>query len=784
VKRRAKNANSTENRPTPPSAPNGFKQTISRGRLWALRLITLLVIPLLCLVVLELVLRVAGYGYNTSFFKPLRISQITIGSTNSAAFTRASVGTEYLVENDKFGLRFFPPNLARSPAPVVMPAHKAPGTYRIFVLGESAALGDPRPAFGAGRYLQALLRRRFPDTRFEVVCVAMTAINSHAILPIARECARYEPDCWIVYMGNNEMVGPFGAATVFGAQAPPRSLVKISLAAQKLRIGQLLMACARRIRGHSPAGSWAGMEMFARTRLAPEDPRRETVQNNFGANLRDILNVTLGTGVPVLLNTVAVNLRDCPPFASLPFTNLASGQTASFNLLYPHAKSELAASNFQSAASLFQDSARVQTNLAELHFLWAQSLADSNAISAAEHFRLACDNDALPFRATSPLNKIIHQAAAARTNAPLFFVDAAGLFASNAPAPVQLPGDEAFYEHVHFNFTGNYSLGRAWAEEVARRLPVQRTTHQRESWASQAQCDEQLGLTDWNRASVLEDMELRLEQPPFTTQLNSTQRIASIRGQIADLRRNMDTNAIASARQTYLQALNAEPADYFLHENFAEFLEAIGRLRDATAEWEQVRSLIPHHHLGHFQTGRLLALQGKYPEAKTNLLAALNLRPDLGDGWLELGKADAAMDQPAAALEEFQKAARLLPNDARIYYHMGKTLSKLDRRNEALAQLRQAVRLRPDSWQARYGLGEELAFAGRNQEALEQFQEVLRRNPRHIAAHLNMGVAFFKLGKLEEAKAQFEQTLRLEPQNRAAQGYLEQLEKASVPSKP
>jgi tetratricopeptide (TPR) repeat protein len=784
VKRRAKNANANENRPSPPSIPG--EKTIPRGRLWALRLITVLVVPLLCLAVLELALRVAGYGYNTSFFKPLRISQTTLGSTNStnSPYTRTSLETEYLVENDKFGLRFFPPNLARSPAPVVMPAHKAPGTYRIFVLGESAALGDPRPAYAAGRYLQALLRQRFPDARFEVVCVAMTAINSHAILPIARECARYEPDCWIIYMGNNEMVGPFGAATVFGAQAPPRSLVKISLALQKLRLGQLLMACARRIRGHSAAGGWAGMEMFARTRLAPEDPRRDTVHNNFEANLRDILDVTLGTGAPVLLNTVAVNLRDCPPFASLPVTNITSAQAASFSLLYPHAKSELASSNFQSAASLFQDSARIQTNLAELHFLWADSLTNFNSTDAAEHFRLACDNDALPFRATSVLNEIIQKAAAARTNTRLEFVDAAGLFASNAPPPVHQPGDEVFYEHVHFNFTGNYLLGRAWAEEVARRLPAPLGAHQRDSWASQAECDKQLGLTDWNRTAVLEEMELRLEQLPFSAQLNSTQRLASIRRQIADLRRNMDTNAILAARQTYQQALTRLPADYFLHENFAEFLEAIGSLRAATAEWEQVRSLIPHHHLGHFQTGRLLALLGKYSEAKTNLLAALNLRPDLGDGWLELGKADAAMDQPVVALEDLQKAARLLPHDARVCYHMGKTLSKLDRRNEALAQLRQAVRLRPDSWQARYGLGEELAFAGRNREALEQFQEVLRRNPRHVAAHLNLGVALFKLGRVEEAKTQFEQTLRLEPQNRAAQGYLEQLEKTSVSAKP
>ena len=92
---------------------------------------------------------------------------------------------------------------------------KPPNTKRIFILGESAALGDPMPEFSFSRMLEKMLIERFPSNRFEVINVAVTAINSHVILPIARECARHEGDLWIVYMGNNEMVGPFGAGTVF-----------------------------------------------------------------------------------------------------------------------------------------------------------------------------------------------------------------------------------------------------------------------------------------------------------------------------------------------------------------------------------------------------------------------------------------------------------------------------------------------------------------------------------------------------------------------------------------
>ncbi len=89
------------------------------------------VLPIVLLTIVEVALRLGGYGYPTDFFRPLRIGN-----------------EDFLVDNDKFGWRFFPPEISRSPTPMRVAAHKAPGTYRIFLLGESAALGDPEPAFG------------------------------------------------------------------------------------------------------------------------------------------------------------------------------------------------------------------------------------------------------------------------------------------------------------------------------------------------------------------------------------------------------------------------------------------------------------------------------------------------------------------------------------------------------------------------------------------------------------------------------------------------------------
>ena len=86
-------------------------------------------------------LRLVEYGHPTGFFRRVRI------------------GSEvFLRENDGFALRFFPPELARSPTSFRFAARKPDGVRRIFVFGESAAMGDPQPAYGASRYLEVLLR--------------------------------------------------------------------------------------------------------------------------------------------------------------------------------------------------------------------------------------------------------------------------------------------------------------------------------------------------------------------------------------------------------------------------------------------------------------------------------------------------------------------------------------------------------------------------------------------------------------------------------------------------
>jgi len=516
------------------------------------------------------------------------------------------------------------------------------------------------------------------------------------------------------------------------------------------------------------------MQLFAKQRVAPGGRPKEAVYANFKRNLADILRAGRSSGAHVLLNTVAVNLKDCAPFASITNSELLEAQrTEAAKLTLDGLRAE-AGSNWSAALRCFQRAATMDPNNAESQFhLGSNFLHLTNAPAARAAFEHAADLDALPFRADSRINSEIASAPKHFGWSGLVFFDAAGFFATNSPNGV--PGDEYFYEHVHFNFDGNYRLARQWAGEVEHFLPEAITKTRIPDWPAQEICEQRLGLTDWNRLSVWKEILGRMNQPLFTRQLSHARQIERVQAQIHQIEQQMDASAAARAHDVYTQAIKHAADDFRLHENFAEFLEATGDLPRAIAEWQTARDLIPQHHVAYFQAGRLLARQGKAAEAEGQLHQALRIRPDLAEGWLELGKAHHTMGKFEVALKDFHRARELAPTDHRIYYHFGITQLKLNRQKEAIQQFRIAIKHNPDYWQAHYSLGEELAFDNDIANARREFEAVLRLKPDHAMAHLNLGVTLVKQGDLENAAQQFEETLRLQPQNPLAADYLRQL---------
>jgi tetratricopeptide (TPR) repeat protein len=719
---------------------------ITRRRLWVFRLCAIILSPLVVLGSLELVLRLTGYGYPTSFFVRTRLQ-----------------GADFYVSNEKFSHQFFPAAMARSLLPVKLAVSKPPNTYRIFVFGESAANGDPEPSYGMGRYLEVLLRERFPGTEFEVVCVAITAIDSNVVLPIARECAGCQGDLWLIYMGNNEMVGPFGAETVIGPRAPHRALVRAILAVKSTRIGQLLDALWQKLkRPSSGRRAWGGMQMFTESRLPHDSPARLRAYANFRANLEDIVRAGRRAGVPVVLSTVAVNLKDCAPFASIHRAGLNDKELASWNTTFEQGVALERAGSYQAALSCYQKAANLDSHYAELQFRMGRcDFALTNQPQAREHFQLARDYDALAFRADTTINQSITTAAARHESDGVYLVDAAAAAAQSSPAGI--PGAELFYEHVHFNFEGNYLLARSFAEGFRKLLPQSITVRDKGSWASAQSCERCLAVTVWDRQRVWQPIFNRISFPPFTGQLDHEAFFKSCEVKLNEAKAQLSSQTPEQARRIYQQALAAAPEDVLLHGNFEKFLEAGGDLTNAIAECQRVCELAPYLPAPYYNQGTMLVRQGKLREAEQCFAQAVAARSDFAPAYNELGLLFAGQQQTAKARASFTRALRTDPESADTHLNLGYFEQCQGNLDQAMAQYEEAARLQPNGPADYFTRAVRLAASHRSAEAIEVFQVLLQKVPALWQARCLLGLELAAAGSTREAQEQFAEALRYRP---------------------
>ncbi len=645
-----------------------------RRRRRAQRLI-LCALPVALLVLIELALRAFGFGYPTRFFLP-----------------SVQDGREVWIENASFGRRYFPPGLERAPRPVIVPKVKPPQTVRIVVFGESAALGDPEPSAGFARVLEVLLRPALPGRRIEVINVAMTAINSHVVRDIAHDCTALEADYWIVYLGHNEVVGPFGAGTVFGAQTPPRALIRAQLALKSTRVGQLLDALRWRLTaGRTPPTSWTGQAMFLKHTVPSDDPRLARVYENFADNLREILTLGTSSGANVIVSGVASNLRDCAPFGSAHRADLSAPQREEWTRWYQAGLNAWQATNPAAATGLLARALTMDDRHAGLHYLMGQAqLAVGQTNAARVSLEQALNLDTLRFRGDARINQIIRETAAARPE--IRWVDLRAAVADRSPDG--LPGAESFFEHVHLNFDGNYTVALQLARSILGPAAPS-------NLPSVQQCAEALAFTDFDRHRVLDEVRQRLEQPPFTGQIDHAAQLARLQA----LMKPLKSGRFSDARAIYERAIAAWPDDWSLRENFGTLLNDFQLYADALGQWRRMTELVPHS----------------------------------VDACLGLADALEGMRRPDEAVASIHRALRLRPNAPETRHALGLVLARAGRDEEAVTELQRAIRLDPGLVEARLDLGTALARLGRRAEAATQFREVLRLRPDHARATSLLG---------------------------------------------
>ena len=545
------------------------------------------VLPALILGLLEGFMRLAEIGLPTHFLVPVAIEN------------RACWGN-----NPFYGYRFFAPELARNPPPLAVEREAETNAIRIVVLGESAAMGDPLIEFGAPRMLGKMLDPAGAGARFEVVNAAMTAINSPVVADIATDLDRMQPDIVLIYMGNNEVVGPFGPTGRRHSSFAAR-LIPLRVAISRWRMALSLKLAVEAIVRIGPKPRNFNMDDLGQTELRADDPRLQPVYDLYENRLARIIARARNAGAEVLLCTLAVNNADCPPFGSRNRTDWSDDESASWQRNYAAGIQAHADHRISEAIAAYEDAARIDDGHAELAYRLAQVLdAAGRAPDARIWFARARDSDTRRFRADSRINQIIRDVAQ-RQQVRLIDVERNFLEAH---------ADESlFLDHVHFTLDGTYRLAGLWFDEIAQTYPLGEKP-------ALAVCRERLFVTPWGLHRQAQVMASRFAQPPFSQQLGHETRQNRLVALARDYANEIAVTDADRLRPAYEREHARDPGDPTLLSQWGAILLKSSRLGSALPPLTNYAARFPHCFEPRLMPTYILAKSGRHALAAETLL--------------------------------------------------------------------------------------------------------------------------------------------------------------------
>lgn len=708
-------------------------------RIWKMRIAAAILAPTLFLLLVEGVLRLFGYGDPTSFFVPV-------------------AGQDKVTGNPRYTYQYFPKQLVRDPDLIRMDKKKPEDVYRIFLMGGSAAMGTPDPRFGFGRILEVMLEEAYPGRRFEVVNTAIVAVNSHVVMRIAKECADYEPDLFVVYMGNNEVIGPFGAGTTFGRQSPGRGMIALSLAAKSSRTGQLVRNASEGFgKKSTQQAEWLGMAMFLEHRVSVSDPRLQQVYSHFEANLNDIVETAQDADTPMILCTVPVNLRNCAPLASDHSSDLDDAALQQWERLYNEGIALEQQSRWAEADRKYAEAEKIDGQFAELYFRRGRcSLATGDARAARTYYEKARDLDTLRFRADSEINRIIRDAGRADS---VTLLDAEQRFRSLPQVEHGIPGDTVFYEHVHFTFEGDYTMARMVFQETAKQLG----SNPPKAVPTQQQCAELMGLSGWDRLEMDTAMMGLVSQPPFLNQLDYYERCEKIHAQIRPLRAYKKAEGMRRAEQVITAALKQRPDDLHGRLALAQLQLRQKRASDAETTLRELIRELPGKSNFHVLLGEALLSQNRKAEAEKAFDKSRELASEPLDYMVLIAEHYERAGEKERALELFRQALEEQPSAANRRSKLGKLYIQRGDWDQALKEYEHADSLLPGRGPILFNLARVHYEKGDKKTAIEKLRATLKGNPFHLAARKQLGLLLKEEGQLEEADEQLSMVALQEP---------------------
>lgn len=582
-----------------------------------------LLLPLGVLVVLEVAMRLAGAGRVEPLFVPVE------GAPG------------YEQPHPEVIRRFFPnPDAAPDVSidTTYFRAAKPPGTFRVFVLGESSAAGFPYGRWASpGEFLARRLQRGLPDRDVEVITAAMSAVTSYVLLDFVDEILARDPDAVVIYTGHNEYLGIGGVGSSYvGASSP--ALARLTLSLRRLHLYRGFETQLSRSLGSegTPDAEGTLMSRVARERqIVYGSPLYERGLEQFRGNIRRILERFAAAGVPVFVGTLASNERDQPPFLNV--LDEATDATA-WDAAMSRGRGALDAADAAGAEAAFREALALDEGSADGWFWLGRALlAEGRRSEAREAFLAAKDWDALRFRAPEAMNAILRELA---TTTGATLVDTQKALASASAD--RIIGADLMLEHLHPNVRGYFLLADALYEPLAAVTGSGVRINRESAWLERP-TTELDALAGGYRIAVLKN------DWPFVPERRVTT-LPAPGNEIERLAQDWFTG-----RQSWAETMTQALSVYQQEGNAIEAARVAVNLAEAFVATADVQG----------GAGRLLLRSDNPALARRYLGRAVTLAPENVDDGLSYAEAQFKSGDAAGSAATLERLMTLAPDDAR-----------------------------------------------------------------------------------------------------------------------
>jgi tetratricopeptide (TPR) repeat protein len=625
-------------------------------------------------------------------------------------------GQVYWAANAHYGQFLFQREGAPTPSEVWVPTEKPAGQRRVVLLGASTAHGFPLNIMNLARVSDAWWARAYPDEPVRVIGLTMTGINSHVLRLFADEAFKLEPDLLVMYAGHNEVIGPYGPASVFGRAGVPLWLIRAQLWLSRTRVAQAAQSLiASLLPAESPA-AWQGLSAFAETPIAADDPRLAVMRGRTERNLRAMLRQAEKRGVPIVLAAPAMNLNDWPPLGSLP--DEVTDEDALRLVRAGQADQLTSASQLYRLGQLFE-------RRGDLDQAWPL-------------YRKAVDADTLRFRFDGPLKTIYDRLAAEFAGPGFVYADIDRLLHED---DASFSSDRLFFvEHVHLTVEGRLRIAEALVGAMADAFGLPDVA--RPVTADEVLRD--LFWTELHEVDLLSKTVSLLVDPPFAQQPGNAERVASMRARIEQLQDQFrETWNGDRVFEVYRKSVGQRPYDPMQYVVAGRLYSFLGQTISAEAALRQALDVHPRQTDALFNIIKLMMGRDAHEDALEAALRLVEFAPADPEMLQLIGELYNLCQQPEAAVAHLTSALQRRPEDPVLLYHLGVGLHMQGQVDEAVAALRRALQRMPDSVEILFTLSWMLATesslaADRQTAALGYAERALRQAPddsRSLAAH-------------------------------------------------